>query len=66
METVTVVGAYGRTYNTKEAVLGDWAAGKDFKIAGGGPYMSVRDAERDDLSVVVRYGKNNTKVLVVR
>ena len=66
METVYVVGAYGRTYNTQAAVKGDWEAGKDFKIAGGGPYVSIRDAEREDIGVIARYGKNNEKVLVLR
>lgn len=66
MDTVHVIGAYGRTYNTQEAVKGDWAAGKDFKIMYDGPYISIRDAERENLSVVAYYGKRNEKVLVLR
>ena len=30
---VTLLPAYGRDYKTKEAVVKDWAAGKDFVIA---------------------------------
>lgn len=35
------VGAYGR-----EARRDDWAAGKDFAIAYGGPYFSIRDIDK--------------------
>ena len=34
--------AYGRRYSTKDEVLADWQAGKDFKIWQG-PYCSIRD-----------------------
>ena len=40
--TLTLIGAYGRTYTTKDAILADWRAGKDFKICSG-PYCSIRD-----------------------
>ncbi len=33
-------GAYGRVANRK-----DWLAGKDFKVTGAGPYLSIRDIE---------------------
>jgi hypothetical protein len=41
---IYLVAAYGRYYTTKDQVLQDWMAGKDFKIHGG-PYCSVRDLE---------------------
>lgn len=45
---LTLIGAYGRVYMTKDAALKDWHAGKDFKICLG-PYCSIRD-----ISVMVR------------
>ena len=30
---MTLIGAYGRTYNSRAAVLIDWHSGKDFIIA---------------------------------
>lgn len=40
--TMILVPAYGRAYATKEALLADWEAGKDFRIVAG-PYCSKRD-----------------------
>lgn len=34
--------AYGRSYDSVEAIEKDWLEGKDFKIQNG-PYCSVRD-----------------------
>lgn len=39
---ITLVPAYGRTYNTRKSAMQDWADGKDFRIYCG-PYTSVRD-----------------------
>lgn len=39
-----VMGAYGRRYATTEAAERDFHDGKDFKVLGNGPYMSIRDA----------------------
>lgn len=55
-EWITVVGAYGRTYNSQAAVRADWNADKDFKIPYG-PYVNKSDAESQGLRVIVRYGK---------
>jgi hypothetical protein len=41
--TCVLLPAYGDQYNSKEEVLKAWNEGKDFKIAGGGPYCSIRD-----------------------
>ena len=38
---MVLMGAYGRQAN-----LEDWRDGKDFKIANGGPYCSIRDLKR--------------------
>lgn len=40
-----IIPAYGRVYQTTDAAVQDWLAGKDFKIRGDGPYCSVRDTE---------------------
>lgn len=37
-------GAYGRKYATKDAVLADWHAGKDFQSTSSGRYLSKRDS----------------------
>ncbi len=62
---LTLVPAYGRDYKTKAAVLKDWENGKDFKIAGGGPYTSVRDMDQfPGDHVCIRYNKL-TEVIIV-
>jgi hypothetical protein len=43
--------AYGRIYQCASAMREDWDRGLDFKIAGGGPYMSCRDVERNTLNL---------------
>ena len=45
MLILELIGAYGRTYATRNDASRDWVQGKDFKIKGGGPYCSVRDIE---------------------
>lgn len=39
-----IVPAYGRVYNSVEAMIADWTVGKDFRIWNG-PYCSIRDLE---------------------
>lgn len=41
---ILLLPAYGRTYETVEAMEVDWKAGKDFRILNG-PYCSIRDVE---------------------
>lgn len=36
--------AYGRNYESSGQAVTDWIQGKDFKIAGNGPYCSSRDS----------------------
>ena len=39
--------AYGRTYQTREAMRKDWTDGKDFRVVSGldtGRYTSIRDS----------------------
>lgn len=46
---IYLVPAYGRAYDTREAMIRDWTAGKDFKILTGswtGAYTSMRDSKR--------------------
>lgn len=47
--------AYGRDYKSKAAMLADWEAGKDFRDAVTGQYLSKRDADESNLTVWVRY-----------
>jgi len=66
MFELTIVPAYGRTYNSKAAIWADWLAGKDFQIASygadSGRYINREDAERSDLAcLLVRYGKALSK-----
>jgi hypothetical protein len=35
--------AYGRDYTSAAAALADWNAGKDFRDARTGQYLSIRD-----------------------
>ena len=50
-----VIPAYGRDYRNKTAALADWDAGRDFKHALTGQYLSKRDAATDE--VWIRYDK---------
>jgi hypothetical protein len=43
MRDIHASPAYGRDYKSKAAVLADWNAGKDFRDALTGQYLSVRD-----------------------
>ena len=54
---IEVTAAYGRRYDTLKAARADWDAGKDFRLTTG-PYVSKSGAERYDLAVVVRYGRD--------
>ena len=44
MMTITLLGAYGRTYIDKAKALKDWQDCKDFKVMDG-PYCSIRDMD---------------------
>lgn len=62
----TLTPAYGRTYNSKAAVLADYNAGKDFISQPDGRYCTIDNiAAALATFVKIRYGKNNTKVMVV-
>ncbi len=55
--------AYGRDYRSKAEVLRDWQAGKDFRCATTGRYLSVRDNVPGE--VWVRY-KRLTQLVKVK
>ena len=55
MTDIHAVPAYGRDYKSKAAVLADWQAGKDFRCAVSGRYLSVRDALPNQ--IWIRYSK---------
>lgn len=57
MNDIHAVPAYGRDYKSKAAVLADWNAGKDFRCAVTGRYLSKRDNLPNQ--VWVRYAKLN-------
>lgn len=43
MQTIILMPAFGRRYETKQAAVADWEAGKDFRIQGTSTYCSIRD-----------------------
>jgi len=55
MNDIHATPAYGRDYKSKAAVLSDWLAGKDFRCAVSGRYLSVRDELPNQ--VWIRYAK---------
>lgn len=55
MSDIHALPAYGRDYKSKAAVLADWQAGKDFRCAVSGRYLSVRD--NLPAQVWIRYAK---------
>lgn len=40
---IHAIPAYGRDYTSAAAALADWNAGKDFRDARTGQYLSIRD-----------------------
>lgn len=63
MHDIHATPAYGRDYKSKDAVLADWKAGKDFH-GGVHGYLSVRDADSVPAQIWVRYD-NLTKIVRV-
>ena len=74
MSTMTLIPAYGRTYESKEMVLRDWDKGKDFVMvdignASRGRY--VNNQQQEDLkkrgvdTLKFRYGKLLTKAFTL-
>lgn len=65
---VTVVPAYGRSYDGVDEVYEAWNSNKDFKIVGvmgrTGPYINKKDADRFKVSVRVRY-KDRQRVVII-
>lgn len=53
--TLFVLPAYGRRYQTEEALRKDWEEGKDFKIVSG-PYLSIRDQDKIKEIYAVAWG----------
>ena len=61
MDSLTLVGSYGRDYKNQKAVRNDWNAGKDFQIRtlfGGhsGQYISKSEAP-ENTSIFIRYNE---------
>ena len=54
---IHAVPAYGRDYKSASAVKADWLAGKDFRCAVSGQYLSTRDPYPSQVEVWVRYAK---------
>lgn len=65
--SLTLQPAYGRDYKSKAAVLADWNANKDFRIASYGPDMGryINKADATDVTVNIRY-QRDTKIVVVK
>ena len=62
MKHLTISGAYGRDYRSKDAAIKDWNDNKDFCVgSGGGPYVGKSQSEQlknDGYSMVrIRYNK---------
>ena len=57
MDTVlTLVGAYGRDYTTKKAIINDIKANKDFQIMPTSSYINLQDIKTSNIKEVrVRY-----------
>jgi len=55
MSDIHALPAYGRDYKSASAVKADWQAGKDFRCAVTGRYLSARD--NVPAEVWVRYAK---------
>lgn len=58
----TLVPAYGRDYTSAKAVKADWAAGKDFIVVDffdhyDGKAVNKQDADREGMSVMIRYNR---------
>ncbi len=65
---IALIPAYGRTFKNADAAKNDWHSGRDWKIYGG-PYTSVRDAEKLLAEYVViqlhwAYPNPNPEVLI--
>lgn len=58
MSWIEVEPAYGRDYTTAKAAKADWAAGKDFRETSTGSYITKAEAEKQGLSVNIRYAKS--------
>ena len=67
MTTLIVQPAYGRDYKSVAAVIKDWNANKDFRIATFGPdhgrYINKQDAV--GITINVRY-QRDTKITVIK
>jgi len=66
MFELTVIPAYGRTYQSKNAAWEDWLLDLDFQIVSqgrdNGRYLNRNDAEKAGLACLfVRYGKQLEK-----
>lgn len=64
--TISVIGAYGRTYDSKAAALVDWHKGVDFIISdvfhgACGKPTNKWDCQKMGEPVMIRYGKRLTK-----
>lgn len=55
MPWIEVEPAYGRDYTTAKAAKQDWKDGKDFRETSTGSYITKAEAEKQGLSVNIRY-----------
>ena len=66
----TLIAAYGRSYTNQKQVKEDWLKDKDFLMfngMGASTYINRQDYINQAMteSFVVRYGKNNEKVMML-
>jgi hypothetical protein len=63
LNTMILVPAYGRMYDTVDQAKVDWKMGKDFMIVGAGCYCSIRNLDdmQADLTTVYIFLPNINK-----
>lgn len=57
LDELIIIGAYGRKYHSKAAILKDWNANLDFRVISTGQYTNKTDATRYDKAIRFRWGK---------
>jgi len=69
MSHIPVKAAYGRELTSQKEVLKYYEEDKDFEVLSlfhnPGSKVNKTDAEREGVSLEIRYGKDGSKVLVV-
>lgn len=65
MSVLTLTPAYGRDYKSKDAVLADWYADKDFIESSSGKYINQEDVSRYSPNAVIRIRYSKLRKVVI-